>query len=180
MTQHGCTVIRNCRNGLADRRTCVLCRFDDLDPGIENRYWPLEKAIKHPKLEAEKAAKKREKAYAQLAARQARNKGKQVLQAKARKAEAATERNIIKSTKNSGRVNCDGDHTAAGFFALDTKLQTTRETPQIKWTELQKIRSQAAANSKPVGALVVRGKSGRAVVVIDEDDFGKVLKALLR
>ncbi len=179
-----CEMSDNCKNAPIGSNlgsgSCYDCRFRDQDPGVYNHYWPINRKLKHPKAEAEKLQNKRERANAKLAQKRARDKAKITLQAKARRAEKVTERKIIQATKNSGRVNNDGDHTAAGFFALDTKLQTTRETPQIDWVELQKIRSQAAANQKPVGALVLRGKSGRSVIVIDEEDFGKILKALLR
>jgi K+/H+ antiporter YhaU regulatory subunit KhtT len=118
------------------------------------------------------------RARAAQTVRLARDKGKKRIVRKAAKAEKTTEQNIIRSTVNSGRSNKDGDHIAAGSITLDTKMQSTRTDMVVHLEELSKVRDDATRAGNSVGGLVLRNKFGVGVVVIREDDFGKILAQL--
>lgn len=156
-----------------------LCNTCRLSPAInvftiskEHHWKPTQPGYKHPILEQEKRDYKHGKAIARAAEKKAKDPARQQINKAAARAEKRTEREIIKSTKNSGRSNKDGDHVSKGKFAMDTKLQSTRDNPIVNLSELDKIRSQAKANGLVLGALVIRNSAGRGVIVIDERDWG--------
>ena len=172
-----CNVEEFCRNSPSNssRTLCNQCR---LSPNVnillstEHHWKSIDKKHKHPILENEKRQTKREKTIARQAKRKAKDRNRQQVNERAAKAEKRTEREIIKSTVNSGRSNKDGDHLSKGKIALDTKHQSKRDNPIVKLSELDKIRKQAITNGLILGALVLRNKSGRGVIVIDERDWG--------
>ena len=157
---------------------CPMCRLASGNEEYSHHFWaplPILQGFnrKHVVLEAEKKAASRNRRAAKANARNNRNRAKVSLLKKAVKAEQATESSIIKSTKNSGRSNQDGDHKM-GELALDTKLQSTVVHPVVNLEELDKIRSQAEKNGLSAGGLVIHNKHGRKVVVFAWEDFTNV------
>jgi hypothetical protein len=144
--------------------------------GATRHYWkPVSHTYTHPILVKEKRDAKRAKTIAKRAAEKAKDPSKQARLREAARAERRTNDKIIKSTRNSGRVNKDGDHLLGNNVILDTKLQSNAENPVIHLHELDKVRSDASRAGRPVGCLVIRNKNGRGVVVIDERDLPKII-----
>jgi hypothetical protein len=159
-----------------DLRNCVDCKWTVAGGGIHNRWYPIEgKYRQHPQLEARKRQAGRERRQAAADARKQRNKSKIGIQAAARRAEQKTNSRIISATRNSGRSRNDADHVSAGRITLDTKLQSNAQNPVVKLDELEKVRADARRAGNPFGALVIRNKDNRAVVVFDEDDYAKLV-----
>jgi len=177
-----CELRFNCRNApehfISPVGRCHECKWAVSGGGTMNKYRPINRRIKHPLVESEKLRQRLEARRKRRQAERAKDQSRRRILQKAKQAEKATERKIIAATKNSGRVRQDGDHSARGFFALDTKLQSRRLHPQVDLGELDKIRLQACRNGYPAGALVLRNRAGRGVVVLAEEDFAKVLAAL--
>lgn len=175
-----CDTGSSCLNSVESRgegqSKCLFCR---LAPGNENLardyFKPVDGRSKHPVLREEKHQKARAKTAESIQKRLSRDRGRQKVQRQAARAEKATERNIIAATKNSGRSNRDGDHTAAGFITLDTKNQSQREHPVVLLSELSKVQSDARNAGNSIGGLVLRNKHGVGVVVFYEQDFARVI-----
>lgn len=170
----------DCSNSPSNSITprCRDCRLTPNNKlGILTRhFWKPINSIKiHPILEQEKRDAKREKALAKAAANKAKDSTKQARLRESARAERKTNAEIIRATRNSGRINRDGDHLYNGDVLLDTKNQSTTEHPVVRLNELDKVRRQAANNNKLCGALVIRNKSGRGVIVIDERDISKFI-----
>lgn len=158
---------------------CGVCRFAPNAPSSYSNYWkPTGTKRKHPAAVAEKDAKQR----LRLAVRKAKNlavdRNRQKVLAGAARAEKSTERNLIKATKNSGRMNRDGDHVAAGNITLDTKMQSKRINPVVSLEELFKVRDDAKHAGNLIGALVLRNSNNVGVVAIHEDDFARIVAQL--
>lgn len=161
---------------------CNDCRLSPVFVGIfwqpVNHYWkPVSHKWKHAVLEKEKRDAKRKKALARQAERKAKDPARQARLRKAARAERKTNAQIISATRNSGRVNKDGDHLFSGNIIFDTKQQGTTN-PIVRLHELDKVRADAKRNNCPVGGLVLRNVNGRGVIVFDENDIGIMLKAL--
>jgi len=159
---------------------CRDCRLSPIYWGIaiqpSKHYWKsVNPRWKHQILEKEKRDAKRRKTIAKREAEKAKDPAKQARSRAAERAERKTNASIIKSTRNSGRVNKDGDHLLDDRITLDTKLQSQNENPVVNLHELDKVRRDARNNTKLLGGLVIRNKSGRGVVVIDERDIGKLI-----
>lgn len=177
-----CKQGESCRNSPSNshRPKCNSCRLSpDNEYGVLAGVFPSEwlgmGGVKNVVLEKEKRDSKRAKAIDRQKARKAKDPAKQAVLAKAERAERRTNAKIIKATRNSGRVNRDGDHLYADHIVLDTKLQSTTEHPVVRLHELDKVREDAKRNGRTAGALVLRNKFGRGVVVIDEADFAKIV-----
>lgn len=178
-----CTEGEFCRNSPSHslKPKCNSCRLGpDNQRGVlagvfPSEWRPVDPRHKHPVLEKEKRNVKLEKAVARQKARKAKDPARQARLAQAERAERRTNAQIIKSTRNSGRVNRDGDHLYAGNIVLDTKQQSTTKDPVIRLHELDKVRNDSARNGRLFGALVIRNKYGRGVVVIDERDLHKLI-----
>lgn len=179
-----CDQAINCKNSIElageARSRCYTCR---LSPDNDNRgsvnWKPVDDKAKHPTLVKEKSDREYTKRTEAIAKRQSRDKTKMTVSWKAQKAEAQTEKNIIKATKNSGRSNRDGDHVAANFIGLDTKVQLTRMQPEIKIEELDKAIADAKRGGSLIGGLVIRNKMGAGFVVFREEDFAKEILSRL-
>ena len=158
---------------------CGVCRFSPNGEQSYQAWWkPRVPKTPHPAASAEARRKKSDRKAALDFARANRDRGKSLLQRQAAQAEKTTERNMIRSTKNSGRSNKDGDHVAAGDITLDTKLQTTRDHPVVLIPELMKVVADAMRAGKVMGALVLRNKSGVGVVAMREEDFARLIQRL--
>jgi hypothetical protein len=156
---------------------CALCRFAPQAVSSMSNFWkPIKKGMKHPVAEQEKLDKSRTRHEESFNKRQNVDRRKRKVLIKAERAERKTEQNFIKSTKNSGRKNKDGDHVVAnGSITLDTKLQSTREEPVVHLHELRKIESDAARAGNDIGCLVIRNKHGVGVVVLSEESFARLI-----
>ena len=170
-----------CKNSPSNSSTprCNDCRLSPgVNPlvGITSHYWHPVGKQKHPVLEQEKRNAKRLKTLARQEARKAKDPSRQARNRAAERAERRTEQAIIKSTKNSGRSNRDGDHVFNDKITLDTKLQSNAVNPVVNLQELDKVRSDARRSGKQAGALVIQNKTGRSVVVFDLADFAAAWK----
>jgi hypothetical protein len=132
----------------------------------------------HRKLEEEKRHAKRQAAIARQEAKKAKDPTKQARVRAAARAERKTNDHIIKSTRNSGRVNRDGDHLLFDSVVVDTKLQSTATEPVIHLRELDKVRQDARRNGRCCGALCLQNKTGRSVIVVDAADFAALTRGL--
>lgn len=159
--------------------SCYMCKLADHNGGSSILWKPWDKKLKHPKLVQIAREKNAKKVAEILAKKKSIDPKKQILASRAARAEKQTERQIIKATKNSGRSNKDGDHVSAGKITLDTKLQTGNLNPVVKLVELDKVRGDAKRAGNPIGALVLRNKEGRGVVVLDENDYALLVTQLV-
>lgn len=163
------------------RPKCNSCRLSPANErgvlaGVFPSEWkPVSHRHKHPVLEKEKRDAKRQKALARQAVRKAKDPAKQARAREAERAERRTNAKIISATRNSGRINRDGDHLYHSDIVLDTKQQSTAKDPIIHLHELDKVRNDAVRNGRRCGCLVLRNKYGRGVVVIDERDLPKLI-----
>lgn len=159
---------------------CNDCRFSPRAPYfIRTHHWkPVDPRFKHRKLEEEKRHAKREETIARAEARKAKDPAKQARVRAAAKAERNTNARIIKATRNSGRVNRDGDHLLFDSVVVDTKLQSTATEPVIHLRELDKVRQDARRNGRCCGALCLQNKTGRGVIVVDAADFAALTRGL--
>lgn len=163
---------------------CYMCRLSPARWEVcepDKHYWkPIDKKAKHPVLESEKRTEARQRVLARQVARLAKDKNRQKVMRRAQKAEADTQKKFIQATRNSGRVNQDGDHVVVGRVTLDTKLQSDRVHPIVDMGELVKVRMQAAASGQIAGGLVLRTKNNVGVVAMFEDDFARLIRLLPR
>jgi len=152
---------------------CNDCRFSPGAPYfIRTHHWkPINPKDKHRKLEEEKRHAKREATIAKAEARKAKDTVKQARVRAAARAERKTNAHIIKATRNSGRVNRDGDSLLFDSVVIDTKLQSTATEPVIHLRELDKVRQDARRNGKCCGVLCLQNRTGRSVIVVDAADF---------
>ena len=178
-----CKEAEHCRNSPSHSSAprCNSCRLSPIAGtgvfmGVFPSEWHAVGKQKHPVLEKEKRDAKRQKASDRQKARKAKDPHRQAHLRAAARAERQTEQAIIKSTRNSGRINRDGDHVVGDNITLDTKLQSGAENPVVHLHELDKVRLDAKRNGKVVGALCIRNKAGRGVIVLDENDFALSLK----
>ncbi len=159
---------------------CNDCR---LSPGapyfVRTEHWkPVNPKFKHRKLEEEKRHAKREATIVRAEARKAKDPTKQARLRAAERAERKTNARIIKATRNSGRVNRDGDSLLFDSVVVDTKLQSTAADPVIHLKELDKVRADARRNGKLCGALCLQNKTGRSIIVVDGADFAAITRRL--
>ena len=164
-----------CRNSPSNSSAskCNDCR---LSPGapyfIRTEHWhPTNSKFKHPVLVEEKRHAKRMQALERQAERKAKDPARKARIRAAERAEKRTEQDIIKSTRNSGRMNRDGDHVLGSGITLDTKLQSTTENPVVHLHELDKVRADAKRSGQKVGGLAIKNKHGRGVIVFDIADY---------
>jgi hypothetical protein len=156
---------------------CNYCRLSPANKtgilaGVFPSEWhPINSKHKHPILEKEKRDANRRKVLERQQIRKNKDRDRKAVQQSAKKAEQLTQKAIIKATRNSGRTNRDGDHLFANDIVLDTKLQSRAESPVVHLHELDKVRTDAKRHNKIAGALVIRNKTGRGVVVFDLSDF---------
>lgn len=176
-----CSMAEFCKNSV-DRKgerhaKCGWCRLspnytESEGLGLGHHWKPTDGKKKHPVLVAEKKAKSKARSDARSAKRASKNRKIQTLLHKAERAERQTERNIIKATRNSGRVNQDADHVLwNGLLTIDTKLQTNRVHPVVRLEELSKVREDARRAGSTAGALLIRNKNGVGVIVLREEDL---------
>jgi hypothetical protein len=158
---------------------CRFCKYAKAGGGVISQWKGFNSKAKHPEIEAEKVAVRKQRHQDAVATRAARDKGKRRRVKTAARAEKKTNDNIIKATKNSGRVNKDGDAVHAGRITIDTKLQSDRIHPIVDLGELDKIRRQARLAGNPIGALVLRNKLGQGVIVMDETDYTKFFTQII-
>lgn len=173
-----CSEAEKCLNSPENRgeesAECRYCKYADEGGGAADKWKPWNRIAVHPKKLAEKREARQEKLTERAAKRKTVDRGKQKQGRSAARAEKRTERSLIKSTVNSGRSHQDGDHDmGSGRIALDTKEQKTRINPEVDLAELDKIRLQAAKSGHVIGALVIRNKDGRGVLVMDEADYAR-------
>ena len=173
-----CLEGEHCKNSPSNSThpQCNDCRFSPGVPYfIHTHHWkPVKSKFKHRQIEEEKRRAKIAAAWERIEERKAKDPNRQARLAKAARAERRTNAEIIKATRNSGRVNRDGDHLLHDEIVLDTKLQSKAENPTVNLYELDKVRRDAVRNGKQAGGLVVRNKYGRGVIVFDERDIGKI------
>jgi hypothetical protein len=174
-----------CRNSPANKgeqfAKCALCSLSPDNNGRQMLdYWkPVKGAPKrHPELERKRLLIKALAHMEDLRAKYNVDPKKKRVSKLAKQAEQRTESNIIKATKNSGRINKDGDHVAFNSITLDTKLQTTRTNPTINLTELEKVRQDSKRSGTIIGGLVIRNKHNVGCVVLSESDFAILMKRL--
>ena len=140
-------------------------------------HWsPITPGTQHPRLIARKLSFTKARCTALLAKRLGVDKDKRRVQRSAKQAERATERDIIKATKNSGRSLQDGDHILNKRVVLDTKEQSTTLNLVVHADELAKVRRDAQRNGYPFGGLVLRNVVGQAVVVMTLGDFAELMR----
>jgi hypothetical protein len=154
---------------------CAVCRLAPNNEDLENQYWSGIAGAKHPILEREKKDKQQIAIREKQLKRLNKDHSKTKLLKRAAKAEKKTEEAIIKSTVNSGRLNRDGDHIIADSITLDTKLQTNRQHPHVDLRELDKVGEDARRAGTMFGALVIRTSNNVGVVVMKEEDFGRLI-----
>jgi hypothetical protein len=150
-----------------------------VNAGAQHYWRPINRQIAHPVLRAEKREAARLKLQQRVAARRDKDRGRQEVLRKAERAERQTEQSIIKATVNSGRQKQDGDHISMGRIVLDTKHQSRRDNPVVMLEQLEKVRADARRNGYSLGALVLRNKHGRGVVVIAEEDYANLVQGVL-
>jgi hypothetical protein len=182
LTVMPCDVGSECKNstqraGLLSGK-CGLCRFSPTGPASGMKYWRPDSPSKHPLELAEKKQAVVDRVKALKERKLTVSKPKQKLLQQAARAEKVTERNFIHSTRNSGRVNRDGDHVVAGDITLDTKLQTKRTNPVVLMHELVKVGNDARGAGKRMGALCLRNMNGIGVVAMTEADFAWLIQGL--
>lgn len=183
-----CDMFSSCANSPEFRRIefagCRDCRLANANGGSVNRWRPIDRRIKHPVLEQEKRDASRRRREAKAEDLQKKDRKRQEVARLAEKAERKTERIIqgsggtIAATRNSGRLHRDGDHAlqwGRGTVQLDTKLQSRSANPIVRLAELDKIRQDSVNAGAITGALVIRNKHGRGVVVFAEEDLQKLI-----
>ena len=179
-----CSQANLCRNSLTKssraQQKCGVCRLAPGNEGFEQQFWSGIQGAKHPQLEAEKREAKALVNITRHLIRKSKSKPRQNLLKKAVKAEKTTERNIIQSTENSGRLHRDGDHILQGFISLDTKMQSNRIHPVVQLEELNKIALDSKRAGNTLGGLVIRNKFDVGVVVMREEDFAILVAAIKR
>ena len=143
--------------------------------GVMNCWRPVDGISKHPVAEALKRQAKDLRLETQRAARLNRSPAKVQMARRARRAEVDTHTDIIRATINSGRKNNDADSVHWGRITLDTKLQSTRDNPEVSLQELDRVREDARRAGNPFGGLVLRNRQGRAVVVFDLADYARLV-----
>ena len=177
-----CEQVLDCRNSDEWRGPrygdCRFCRFAKANGGEQNCYKPMSSMVAkiHPIERAEKRQRAIDRQQGKIAARKAKNSQKRKLAKQAARAEAGTNREIIRATVNSGRSHQDLDHISRDRILLDSKNQSQRVHPLVDLTELDKARRQAVAAGYPVGGLVLINQHGRRVVVFDIEDYAKVIR----
>ena len=186
-----CSVESECLNGVSEltesRARCPMCRWALDNGGIENLWRPETKGRKHPAAIKAKLDEKIARAKAKLAQRKNADPKKRYYSARAAGAEEKTNRKLQQSgmsaraTRNSGRADQDGDHLVQFTstaprerLTLDTKLQSDAEHPRVSLAELDKVRGDAGRAGSCAGALLIRNKFGRGVVVFAEEDFNQL------
>lgn len=170
---------KNCKNSIEnageDRNKCLCCNLapENVDDLFHYDYYkPVIANTKHPILERRKTQDRMDNANERAEERLNVDRKKRKVLSKAVIAEEKTNKVLdIKATKNSGRVNKDGDHQAGDFISLDTKNQSQRENPIIRLHELEKIRKDAGNAGNPLGGLLLRNKAGLGFIVFTEQDF---------
>ena len=180
-----CVVGDNCLNGFTRSHNlsppkcafCWLAPNSDMKPGSKHYWRPLDRIMKHPTLAAYKRDKARGRVRERARERASKDKKRIEVLRKSKAAEKKTEKSIIHATKNSGRVNKDGDHIAVGNILIDTKQQS-REHPVVVLDELDKAARDASRSGKLLSCLVIRNIYGRGVVVMTEASFGILLEQL--
>lgn len=156
---------------------CNLCPVASVNLNFKEHHWKATSSKhKHPIVEAKKRYAKYQKTLERAKKRAAKDPARQARTRAAARAERKTNAAIIKSTRNSGRVNRDGDHVFDGRICLDTKQQSNTENPVVHLHELDKVRRDARNSGYPIGGLVLRGSTGRGVVVFDERDLSALRK----
>jgi len=160
--------------------SCHTCKLALAGGGSLNCWRPWKRGLQHPKLAAQKREAGKQRRAAAQEKRKKRDRSRIDVQRQARRAESKTNRSIIENTLNSGRSHKDGDHVSAGRIALDTKLQSGNENPVVRLAELDKVREDATRGGNPIGALVLRNKHGRGVVVFDEADYSRLIEIIMR
>ena len=172
-----CSEGPRCKNSVESRgdgARCVQCRFSPGNESLSHHQWrPLNPRdrVPHPVIFKEKRAESHARAKRNREQRLSVDPARQRLSRIAAKAEQQTQDNIIKATKNSGRILSDGDHTLDGCISLDTKLQSRNIHPVVRLNELDKIRKDAERNHKLLGGLLIRNSNGVGVFVIREEDL---------
>ena len=177
-----CKEAERCLNSPSVAGAGALCRDCRLSPiywGIAiqppgHKWRPISKKWKHPVLEQEKRNANRRKVLERQQIRRNKDRDRQAIVKSAAQAELRTQKKVIKATRNSGRINKDGDHVLFDRFTLDTKLQSKVENPIVRLSELDKVRNDAERAGREFGALLLRNKNGRGVLVIDERDIGSL------
>jgi hypothetical protein len=160
---------------------CNDCRLSPVFWGMaivpkDHQWKPVSKRWKNAILEKEKRDANRRKVLERQQVRRNKDRDRQAILKSAAQAESRTQKEIIKATRNSGRVNRDGDHLLFGRITLDTKLQSGAENPTVKLQELDKVRNDAKRSGNPIGGLCIKNKNGRSIVVFDLRDVAKQLR----
>lgn len=185
-----CSVSAQCQSGpefLTERRAhCPMCKFADDNGGPEHHWRPLT-PTRHPKAVEAKQKAIREKKQAEQAKLANRDPAKRYYSKRAAGAEQKTNTALarygvkIAATRNSGRSCQDGDHLVQfgstvplQKLTLDTKMQSQVDHPKVLLNELDKVREDAKRAGSLAGALLLRNKFGRGVVVFAEEDFSQL------
>lgn len=177
-----CEVADQCLNSIEHAGLmggkCGICRLSPEPQGERNWWRPKVAGAKHPGIVQAKKQAKLDRFKALQEKKKTVNRGKQKVLTMAARAEKITERNLIRSTKNSGRSHKDGDHIAGNEITLDTKLQSKRDNPVVLLHELLKVGDDARRAGTMMGALVLRNRNGIGVVAMTEADFGRLLQRI--
>lgn len=176
-----CKMAYMCRNSVEiageAKQKCSICRLSPPNSSYSAHYWrPIDYNAKHPQLAWEAKQVRSSKLRERRDARRNKDRIRQQILKDAARAEESTEKHIIKATKNSGRLNRDGDHVASNCVTLDTKLQSKKINPTVNLSELTKVREDAARSGNSIGALVIRNRNDVGVVVLHEDDFALLMR----
>lgn len=164
---------------MAACRGCKLSPVNIEDAGdLPHRWRPIDGKTQHPVLVQEKRQAAKDKNEKKRLDRLGRDKSRTLVLKRAERAERRTTSTFIQATRNSGRVNQDGDHKVANTVTLDTKHQSTRDNPVVFLAELFKVQADSVRAGTTFGALVLRPKNGLGVVAVHEKDFAKLCKML--
>jgi hypothetical protein len=144
---------------------------------MPHRWRSIVKGTKHPQLIKEKKETREAIRKMQIDKRKAKDKSRRATAKAAERAERKTEQEIIKATRNSGRIARDGDHVFGGNITLDTKKQDNFY-PTVILTELEKVRADSRRAGTIAGGLVIVNCMDRRVVVFALEDLPKVVSWL--
>jgi K+/H+ antiporter YhaU regulatory subunit KhtT len=180
-----CSEGKYCINSIENKgesaAKCILCRLAPDNENLSGHYWktlPNEKYV-HPVLFAEKRKASINRLFVSKQARQSKDIAKRKVSRKAVLAEKETEKVFIRSTKNSGRSNRDGDSVLANFITIDTKMQSKAVHPIVRMDELDKVSRDAKNGGNNIGCLCIRNKYRVGIIVLKEEDFGKIVKGII-
>jgi hypothetical protein len=163
-------------NHKGEAALCGGCKWSPAEPVEGRDCFRSKEKVQFPRKEQAEYEARRAKSSAKRTVKLGKDRGRQKVGRRAAAAEKKTERVLVRSTRNSGRSNRDGDHVAVDCISLDTKFQSGNINPVVNLAELAKIKADARRAGNPIGALVLRNKFNVGVVVLAEEDWAQILQ----